>query len=372
MQESTFNHHAETGPAAEDSNAIQILDENRIADHDGDGNPIPVTIPIELAPGVRVTYTTRLGGVSTDHFAQLNLGGKGGDKPEHVLANRRALADALQAPLALVSQVHSGHALDIDEVWQHNAAFGFDASGTISQSSPDTRASDDRLDASIRGVAGSIIEADGQVSQQSHIALGMFAADCLPVLMADPKHHIIAAAHCGRKGLQRGIIASTIAVMKEHGAEEHAIVATLGPCICGDCYEVGDHIADEFNEQFPGTATHTRFGGKGIDIAKAATLALQQCGVKHLISSIPRVRAATQYLAHDEVLDRLCAQDGEGPDSLAERVEQIRHGLCTLENPLWFSHRRSALAGNEHEGRMLALITQDDSLTPAPLTRDVD
>ena len=39
-----------------------------------------------------------------------------------------------------------------------------------------------------------------------------------------------------------------------------AIVATLGPCICGDCYEVGGDIADEFDAQFPGTFTLSRFG----------------------------------------------------------------------------------------------------------------
>ena len=41
-----------------------ILDSNAIDPTDVDGNPIPVTIPIMLAPGVKVVYTTRLGGTS--------------------------------------------------------------------------------------------------------------------------------------------------------------------------------------------------------------------------------------------------------------------------------------------------------------------
>ncbi|MFT8356915.1 MAG: polyphenol oxidase family protein [Bifidobacterium aquikefiri] len=382
MQESSFNLHAESVVSA------QILDDTRIDDHDSSGNPIPVTIPIDLAPGVRVTYTTRLGGISTGSFAQLNLGGKGGDNPRHVLANRRALSQSLHAPLALVSQVHSGHAIDIDDVWKHNADFGFDASGTavhepavsssavsssaVSSSSVSSQLvssqavshggqrsqSPDSEDISVQGIAGTVIDADGQISEQSDVALGMFAADCLPVLLADPNRHIIAAAHCGRKGLQRGIIAATVARMQEHGAQLDNIVATLGPCICGDCYEVGDEIAADFDVQFPGAATQTRFGGKGIDIAKAATMALHDAGVVRLISSIPRVNAATQYLEHDQELADLCSVDGEGPVSLAERIADIRHSLCTLENPLWFSHRRATLAHKSREGRMLALIAQ--------------
>lgn len=106
------------------------------------------------------------------------------------------------------------------------------------------------------------------------IAIGVFAADCLPVLLADPQAGVIAAAHCGRKGLQRNVIAATVDMMVKKGASKENIVATLGPAICGDCYEVGDQIADEFDAQFPGTFTLTRFGGPGIDLNKAALMEL--------------------------------------------------------------------------------------------------
>ena len=92
-----------------------ILDSNAIDPTDKNGNPIPVTIPIMLAPGIKVVYTTRLGGASEGDFAHFNLGGKSGDKPEHVLANRKALADVLGAKISLISQVHSGDAVDVDE-----------------------------------------------------------------------------------------------------------------------------------------------------------------------------------------------------------------------------------------------------------------
>lgn len=322
----------------------EILDSNSISSTDKAGRPIPVTIPIALAPGIKVVYTTRLGGLSTGDYGNLNLGGKSGDEPEAVLSNRIALAEAVQARLSLVSQVHSGVAVDVDDSFVINTPFGFDVSGTHGET--DTPR---------------VIEADGQVTAQSGIALGMFAADCLPVLMADAEAGVIGAAHCGRRGLQNGVIGATIEKMVAKGAKPERIVATLGPCICGDCYEVGGDIADEFDAQFPGTFTLSRFGQPGIDIAAAALQELAKAGVPadNVVSSRARVNAATQYLSEDEELAEICQSDGEGEPQLAERFKKIRRSLCTLENPLWFSHRRATIAGKAHEGRMLALIVRE-------------
>lgn len=323
-----------------------IVDSNAIPPVDESGNPIPVTIPVILAPGITVTYTTRLGGVSQGDYAACNLGGKSGDDPKHVLANRVALRTAVGADLSLISQVHSGEAVDVDGSFTINTPFGFDVSGTVRGNGANEKPQ--------------VVAADGQVTSRTGIALGIFAADCLPVLMADPVSGIIAGAHCGRRGLERDIIAHTIDLMCSKGAERSRIVATLGPCICGDCYEVGGDIADAFDAKFPGTYTLTRFGGPGIDIAAAARQCLDKAGVsaERIIDSRPRVAAATQYLAQDQELRDLCRIDNEGDPELDERVGAIKHSLCTLENPLWYSHRRAALAKKTHEGRMLALISR--------------
>ena len=329
-----------------------ILDSNAIDPTDVDGNPIPVTIPIMLVPGVKVVYTTRLGGTSEGDYAHCNLGGKSGDDPNHVLANRVALSNAIDAKLSLVSQVHSGVAVDVDELFVMNRPFGFDVSGGKGETAQQVAETTDEP---------AVVEADGQVTAQKNVALGMFAADCLPVLMADPEAGVIGAAHCGRRGLQKGVIGATIEKMVSKGAQPERIVATLGPCICGDCYEVGGDIADEFDAQFPGTFTLSRFGQPGIDIAAAALQELAKAGVPadNIVSSRPRVNAATQYLSEDEELAGICAADGEGDPKLSERFNKIRRRLCTLENPLWFSHRRASLAKKQHEGRMLALIVRE-------------
>ena len=314
----------------------------------GTDQPVPVTIPILLAPGVKVVYTTRLGGVSGGDYASLNLGGRGGDDPAAIEANRVALAREIGRPLSIVGQVHSARVFDADtlddvmEAGGPNAAFGYDQSGTTLKDG---------------GVAARL-ESDAQVTTREDLALGIFAADCLPVLLADAEAGVIAACHCGRRGLQHGVIGTTIDAMEAKGAMRGRIVATLGPCICGDCYEVGDRIADDFDTQFPGTWTLTRFGGPGIDIAAAAKAALAAAGVgaDRLVASSGRVNAATQYLEADAELDALCAADGEGPATLAERIGALRRSMCTVENPLWYSHRRAFLAGKEREGRMLALV----------------
>lgn len=325
-----------------------ILDSNAIAPTDSAGNLIPVTIPVDLAPGIKVVYTTRLGGLSAGDWGNFNLGGKSGDSPAAVESNRKALCKVVGAPLSLIKQVHSGKAVDADDYFDCSAPYGCDRSGTFVEGQDDQSES-------------GVIEADAQVSAQADVALGVFAADCLPVLLADPQSGVVAAAHCGRKGLQRGIIGATVELMVAKGAKPERIVATLGPCICGDCYEVGDEVADEFDAQFLGAFTLTRFGGPGIDITGAALQELAEAGVPrdNIIDSMPRILAATQYLDQDAELAALCASDGEGSPDLAERMGEVRHSRCTLENPLWYSHRRAGLAGKKNEGRLLAVIVRE-------------
>ncbi|MES5088427.1 polyphenol oxidase family protein [Gardnerella vaginalis] len=310
-----------------------------LAHEDEHGLPIPVTIPVPLGSRAHAVFTTRLGGISECDFASLNLGGKAGDDAKAVFSNRSALQNTLKADLCLVSQVHGRNVFDADTIihsW--NTPYGFDATGFA--------------DSKVR------IEADAQVSTACSLALGMFAADCLPVLLADSESGVIAAAHCGRKGLMSGVLDSTIEAMCEKGAERSNITAVLGPCICGDCYEVGEEIASDFERRYPQTITQTRFGGVGIDIAEAARIDLALAGVANIVDALPRVTAATQYLAEDEELSTVCDVDREG-GTLKSRLQALQNPMCTLENPLWYSHRRAGLAGKSHEGRLLALIVKD-------------
>jgi YfiH family protein len=77
---------------------------------------------------------------------------------------------------------------------------------------------------------------DGMVTTTPGLALMTLAADCVPIVLADPAHGVIAVAHCGWRGLLAGIVDATIERMYAHGAER--IQAITGPAICVDCYPV--------------------------------------------------------------------------------------------------------------------------------------
>ena len=74
----------------------------------------------------------------------------------------------------------------------------------------------------------------------------------------------------------------------------------------------------------------SRFGQPGIDIAAAALQELAKAGVPadNIVSSRPRVNAATQYLSEDEELAGICAADGEGDPKLSERFNKIRRSCA--------------------------------------------
>lgn len=88
------------------------------------------------------------------------------------------------------------------------------------------------------------IEADGQVTKQKNLALGICTADCTPILFADVNNKVIGAAHAGWRGAFDGIIESTIKELKTQGAEE--IIAIIGPTIAQDSYEISQEFFDRF------------------------------------------------------------------------------------------------------------------------------
>jgi polyphenol oxidase len=105
-------------------------------------------------------------------------------------------------------------------------------------------------------------KADAAVTRMRGLVLGTLAADCAPVLFADPAAGVIGAAHAGWRGAVSGIIESTIAAMETLGASRATIHACVGPCINQHSYEVGEafraHLATD-DQAFlaPMGANHT-------------------------------------------------------------------------------------------------------------------
>ena len=209
---------------------------------------LPAGLP---APAAGV-FTSRAGGVSAPPYAELNLGAHVGDDPACVETNRRRLAAELGlAPDALVygEQVH-GAAVAVVSPAQHG--------GTP--------------------VAG----VDGLVTTTPATALVMMAADCLPVLLADPVAGVVAAAHAGRQGLVSGVLQETLRVMAEQGAQPARVTAAIGPAVCGRCYELPGELVAQVEAAVPGTAARTRSGTPSVDLVEGARRVLAAAGVREV------------------------------------------------------------------------------------------
>ena len=186
-----------------------------------DAQPLPVvTSPLlETAAGVRHAFFTRRGGVSEGIYASLNVGRGSRDRPDHVAENRTRAAGHFGQPVARLLacyQVHSARAVVADAPWG------------------DARH-----------------EADGVATAAPGLVCGALAADCAPVLLADPHARVVAAAHAGWRGALGGVVEATVAQMVSLGAERTRIVAAVGPCIAPRSYEVGEDFLQAFMASGP-------------------------------------------------------------------------------------------------------------------------
>lgn len=85
-------------------------------------------------------------------------------------------------------------------------------------------------------------EADAAVVQAPGYLIGIETADCLPVLIVDPRQRIAAAAHAGWRGTAARIAVRTVEAMTQLGAAPAQLLAALGPGISRCCYEVGPDL----------------------------------------------------------------------------------------------------------------------------------
>lgn len=201
--------------------------------------------PAELAPGVLVMFTGRSGGVSTAPYDTLNLSEAVGDDAAAVTANRQRVAQAAggDGPLTWIRQVHGTTVADARQPWPVPPA------------------------------------ADAQFTDRPGQVLGVIAADCAPVLLADPQARIVAAAHAGREGMAAGVIGQTVAVMAAAGADPARMHAVIGPHICGSCYEVPGQMQARVAGLVPGAGCVSSSGTAAIDIGTGIEGQLARAGV---------------------------------------------------------------------------------------------
>ena len=193
--------------------------------------PVEFTSSKLLSPA-RHAFFTRRGGASEGLFASLNCGLRSGDSPNLVAENRRRAAEAIGvAPDSLLTlrQTHSARV------------------------------------AAIRQLPRDITdEADGLVTAQPGVAVGILTADCQPILLYDPGAAVVAAVHAGWAGALGGIIENAVECMESLGASRPGIAAVVGPAISGANYEVGPEFRQRFLAADPDSGRHFRRDGLGM------------------------------------------------------------------------------------------------------------
>lgn len=89
-------------------------------------------------------------------------------------------------------------------------------------------------------------EGDAAVACEAGLLLGIETADCLPILLVDPRRRVVAAAHAGWRGTAAGVARAALARLRDGGSRPAGILAALGPGIGPCCYEVGEELRREF------------------------------------------------------------------------------------------------------------------------------
>jgi hypothetical protein len=226
----------------------------------------------EHVGGVRVAFTDRHGGLSEGAAASLDLGTRRAGDPEPVTGNLGRLAGALGVDvgrLVTMRQVHGDDVVVVD------------------------------------AVPGRPPEADALATRTPGLVLLARAADCVPVVLADPVAGVAAVAHAGRVGMASGVVPAAVAAARGLGAGT-GLRAWVGPRVCGRCYEVPERMRAEVARIVPESWSTTSWGTPALDVAAGVLAQLRRLGV-------PAVDIA----------------DPLGPDR-----------VCTVESGDLFSYRR--------------------------------
>lgn len=199
---------------------------------------------------------TRRGGVSPAPWQSLNVGGTVGDESERVLENRVRSFEAV-----------GRHLESLFDVWQVHSA------DAVFAEAP-------------RPVHAEHARADIIFTDRPSVTLYMRFADCVPVLLHDPKKKVVGLAHAGWLGTVRGTASAAVhAMVERYGSRPEEIQAAIGPSIGPDHYEVGPDVIARVEEAFgpDAQALITRRQGKShFDLWAANRLHLERAGVRRI------------------------------------------------------------------------------------------
>ena len=121
--------------------------------------------------------------------------------------------------------------------------------------------------------AGKFIEnCDGLITSDKNLILGIFTADCMPVLISSKDGSVRAAVHSGWKGLAGGTLENAVNAFKEFGVAPQELEVYIGPHIRECCYEVGP----DFERIFGAKLSDNKFSLAKIAIGKMIKLGISE------------------------------------------------------------------------------------------------
>lgn len=229
----------------------QILADSGFYWRDRDGIKVLVCKPLEDAGFVN-GFSTRLGGVSQFPDNSLNLAGFDEDSAENIYENRRRFLKAFDGKYTLAS------------VWQVHG------DGVKLVDTMDSAANSDE-------------KYDAVISSLTEVLAGVKTADCVPVLIGDPRTKAFAAIHAGWRGTVQSITAKAVSKMAAaFGTDPADLICAIGPAALCKNYEIGRDVIDVFTANFEQAERYfvaTREGHALIDLHLANSDQLASTGV---------------------------------------------------------------------------------------------
>lgn len=178
-------------------------------------------------PWLKNAVSTRLGGVSKDYLASMNLGFNRGDLDENVIRNHEIFANVIGVNPKNIVTGNQAHTTNVKVVTKDDCGKGIYRDRNYT-------------------------DIDGLITNEKGIVLATYYADCVPLLIVDTKNKAIGLSHSGWRGTVGKIGKVTIEKMGElYGTKPEDIVACIGPSICQKCYEISEEVAVQFKEAFP-------------------------------------------------------------------------------------------------------------------------
>jgi YfiH family protein len=216
---------------------------------------------------------TRHGGISPEPWGSLNVGGTVGDDLERVRHNR-----------ILSFQAMGCEPESIFDVWQVHSA------DVVCARAP-------------RPVDESYRQADIILTDKHDVTLFMRFADCVPIMVHDPRNGVIGVAHAGWMGTLRDVASATVDAMKKHyGSKPADIVACIGPSIGPDHYEIGADVILQVMQKFEDESELVLKSHNGkihFNLWETNRLLLERAGVQHIeISGICTACNTGDWFSH--------------------------------------------------------------------------